>query len=277
MDDLHGKTFMVTGANTGIGRATAEELARRGGKVILACRSEDKTAPVIADIKAATGNQQVEYLSLDLSDLDAVRASAAAFLDRGEPLHVLVNNAGLAGRGGLSAQGFELTFAVNHLGHFLFTTLLLDRLRQGGGARVVNVSSDSHYSPKGIDFDDLRRPTKLPGLGEYGVSKLCNVLFTQELARRIPADEVSAYSLHPGVIASDIWRSVPWPIRPVMRLFMKSTEQGAATSLHCATAPDVGGRSGDFFVDSRPKEPNKVATPELGKELWERSEAWVAA
>jgi NAD(P)-dependent dehydrogenase (short-subunit alcohol dehydrogenase family) len=277
MGDLQGKTYLVTGANTGIGEATARDLARRGGHVILACRSEAKTAPVIDDIVRQTGNSAVELLTLDLADLRSVRSAAESFLRRDQPLHVLVNNAGLAGkRGQTTAQGFELTFGVNHLGHFLLTTLLLDRLRQTGGARIVNVSSDSHYSAKGIDFDDLQRPTKGVGLGEYAVSKLANVLFTQELARRVPASEVAAFALHPGVIASDIWRSVPWPVRPVMRLFMKSTEEGAATSLYCATSADLDGQSGGFYVDSRPKEPNAAATPELAAELWTRSEAWTS-
>src|SRR5256885_15454632 len=221
MADLQGKTFLVTGANTGIGRATAHELARRGGKVVLACRSEAKTTPVIADIVAGTGNSAVEFLALDLADLDSVRAAAAGFLARDEPLHVLVNNAGVAGQRGETRQGFELAFGINHLGHFLFTTLLLDRMRSTPGGRVVNVSSDSHYQAKGVDYEAVRRPTRgVTGLNEYAVSKLCNVLFTQELARRVPASEVSASALHPGVIASDIWRRMPFPIRPLMKVFM---------------------------------------------------------
>jgi retinol dehydrogenase-12 len=278
MTDLQGKTFLVTGANTGIGRATAQTLARRGGKVVLACRSEAKTAPVIADMVADTGNREVEFLSLDLSDLESVRAAARTFLDRDEPLHVLVNNAGVAGQRGQTAQGFELAFGINHLGHFLFTTLLLDRLRQTGGARIVNVSSDSHYQAKGVDFEAVRRPTKgVTGLSEYAVSKLCNVLFTQELARRVPASEVATSALHPGVIASDIWRRLPFPIRPVMKLFMKSADEGAETSLYCATAAELEGVSGLFYTDCREKAANPAATPELAAELWQRSQEWTAA
>ena len=273
-----GRTFVVTGANAGIGRATAQELARRGGRVILACRSEEKTAPVVDDIVRDTGNSQVEYLHLDLGDLDSVRESAKELLTRDTPIHVLVNNAGVGGQRGETAQGFELNFGVNHLGHFLLTTLLLDRLRQCGPARVVNVSSDSHYQPKGIDFDSLRQPTKsFSGIAEYGVSKLANVLFTQEMARRVPSTELSASAVHPGVIASDIWRRVPWPIRPVMTLFMRSPERGAETSVWCATSPDLEGESGGFYANSRPKEPSGVATEELGRELWKRSEEWTAA
>ena len=273
--DLHGRTFLVTGANTGIGRATAHELARQGGRVILACRSEEKTTPVVDAIKAATGSDAVEYLHLDLADLDSVRATAKTFLDRDEPLHVLINNAGVAGQRGLTAQGYELAFGINHLGHFLLTTLLLDRLRESAPARIVNVSSDSHYQAKGIDYDALRRPTKsVTGMPEYAVSKLCNVLFTQELARRYLASEIAAYAVHPGVIASDIWRRVPWPVRPLMTLFMKSPEKGAATTLYCATSSDVDGKSGGFYVNCGEKEPNSVATPELAAELWCHSTGW---
>lgn len=274
MGALDGKTFLVTGANTGIGRATAHELAHRGGRVVLACRSEEKTRPVMEDIVSRTGNKDVDFLPLDLADLDSVRSAAREFLHRGERLDVLVNNAGLAGQRGQTKQGFELAFGTNHLGHFLLTDLLLDRLRQSGRGRVVNVSSDSHYSPKGIDWEAVTRPTKsVTGMPEYGVSKLCNVLHAQELARRETG--VVTASLHPGVIASDIWRRVPFPFRNLMKLFMKSVEDGARTSIHCATAPDLA--SGAFYVDSREKAPNRVATPALAAELWARSEEWVAA
>jgi retinol dehydrogenase 12 len=277
MADLDGRTFLVTGANTGIGRATAHDLARRGARVVLATRSEEKTRPVIDEMVHDTGNDELEHLALDLADLDSVRAAAEAFLARDQPLHVLINNAGVAGQRGVTAQGFELAFGINHLGHFLLTTLLLERLRQSAPARVVNVSSDSHYRPKEIEWDALRRPTKtVTGMDEYGVSKLCNVLFTQELARRIPDTEVAAHAVHPGVIASDIWRRVPWPVRPIMTRFMKSTEEGATTSLWCATSPDLDGRSGRFYVDCAEKDPNRIATPDLAAELWRRSEAWVA-
>ena len=207
-----------------------------------------------------------------------MRTAARAFLDSHEALHVLVNNAGVAGQRGLTAQGFELAFGINHLGHFLLTTMLLDRLRSSAPARIVNVSSVGHLQARGIDHDALRRPTKsITGMPEYAVSKLCNVAFTQELARRLPPSEVAAYSLHPGAIASDIWRRVPWPVRPALTLFMKSPKQGAATSLYCATSPELDGASGGYYVDCREEPTNPVATPALATELWERSDAWTAA
>ena len=257
--DLSGRTFLVTGANTGIGRATAGDLASRGGKVFVACRSADKGRATAAEITAATGNDAVVFLPLDLADLASVRRCAAEFLDRGEPLHVLINNAGVGGARGLTRDGFELGFGINHLGHFALTTALLGCLAASAPSRVVTVASDAHYQAKGIDFDAVRRPTaSRTGLREYAVSKLSNVLFSQELARRTEGRGITTYALHPGVVASDIWRRVPWPVRPLMKLRMLSTEQGAATSLYCATAPELDGVTGRFYDNSREREPSEI-------------------
>jgi retinol dehydrogenase-12 len=275
MQELGGRTFLVTGANTGIGKATAEALAGRGASVYMASRSRDKGEAAVAAIKAATGSDSVFFLALDLADLESVRSCAEGFLARGEPLHVLVNNAGVAGARGLTKQGFELMFGVNHLGPFLLTQLLLDRLVASAPARVVTVSSDSHYSARGIDFEAVRRPARgITGLGEYAVSKLCNVLFSQELARRTAGTGVHSYALHPGVVASDIWRRVPWPVRPLVTRRMLTADQGAQTSLYCATSASVAADSGLFYDKCALREASEVATPELGRALWERSEAW---
>ena len=275
--DLSGRTFLITGANTGIGRATAAGLAKRGGKVFVACRSAEKGRAAAAEITAATGNDAVLFLPLDLADLASVRDCAADFLARGEPLHVLINNAGVAGSRGLTKDGFELGFGVNHLGHFALTVALLDRLAASAPARVVTVASDAHYQARGIDFDAVRRPTvSRTGLREYAVSKLSNVLFTQELARRTEGHGIATSALHPGVVASDIWRRVPWPVRPLMKLRMLSNEQGAATSLYCATAPELADVSGRFYENCRERQPSTVATPELAGALWQHSGAWTA-
>ena len=275
---MSGQTVLVTGGNTGIGRATALALAGQGARVYVACRSAAKGEGAAAAIRAATGNEAVFLLPLDLADLASVRSCAAGFLAYGEPLHVLVNNAGVGGARGLTRQGFELTFGVNHLGHFLLTQLLLDRLVASAPARVVTVSSDSHYSARGIDFDALRRPARgITGMREYAVSKLCNVLFSQELARRVADTGVHTYALHPGVVASDIWRRVPWPVRPLVTRRMLSVTDGAATSLYCATSPEVASDSGLFYDSCARRDPSPVATPELGRELWQRSETWTAA
>jgi len=278
LSDLAGRTFLVTGANTGIGRATAEGLARRGGRVYVASRSAEKGAAAVAALRASTGNDAVEYLPLDLADLDSVRACAASFLARGEPLHVLVNNAGVVRTRGLTRQGFELMFGVNHLGHFVLTNALLGCLEASTPARVVTVSSDSHYAARGIDWEALRRPERgLTGLHGYAVSKLCNVLFSAELARRTAGTGVTTYALHPGMVASDIWRRVPWPVRPLIQRRMLTVEQGAETSLYCAASPSVASESGLFYDKCAQREPSAVATLELAGELWKRSEEWGAS
>ncbi len=275
MSEPEGRTFLVTGGNTGIGRATAAGLAGRGGRVWIAARSPAKGEAAVVAIKAETGSDSVWFLPLDLADLDSVQSCAAGFLALGEPLNVLVNNAGVAGRRGLTKQGFELTFGVNHLGHFALTNALLGCLTGSAPARVVTVTSDAHYSAKGIDFEALRRPARgLTGLPEYAVSKLCNVLFTQELARRVAGTGVTTYALHPGVVASDIWRRVPWPVRPIVTRRMLSTTDGAQTSLYCATSPDVAQDSGLFYDKCAERAPSGVATPGLAAELWKRSETW---
>ena len=278
MGGLEGSTFLVTGANTGIGKETARALAARGATVVLACRSEENGRRAIAEIAAQTGNRRLELLALDLGDLGSVRACAQAFLARGEPLHVLINNAGLAGRRGMTPSGFELAFGTNHVGPFLLTSLLLDRLRESAPARIVNVASGAHFGATGIDFDAVRKPTRtITGMREYSVSKLANVLHAHELARRLEGTGVTTYSLHPGVIASDIWRSVPWPARTVMKRRMGSPEQGARTSLYCATAPELAGQTGLYYDRCAVRQPGAAATASLGGELWRHSTEWVAA
>jgi retinol dehydrogenase-12 len=274
------KTFLVTGGNTGIGLATAIALARGGGRVYIACRSAERGAAAVSAIRAASGSDAVELLTLDLASLASVRSCAGAFLARDEPLHVLVNNAGVGGQRGLTADGFELHFGVNHLGHFALTMLLLGRLGESGpGSRVVNVSSEVHYSAKGVDFDAVRQRTSFTGTREYAVSKLCNVLFTQELARRLGAGEVTGagvttYALHPGVVASDIWRRVPALVRPLVTRRMITTEEGARTSVHCATSAEAAAQTGLFYDKCQVKPASRVATPELAGQLWRHSAEW---
>jgi len=271
--DLQGKTFLVTGANSGIGRATAAQLGQRGGKVFVTARSEEKAKGVLDEL-----GDNGDYLQLDLGDFDSVRQCAKEFLSRDEPLHALINNAGVAGQRGLTETGFELAFGTNHVGHFLLTNLLLDKLEQSAPSRIVNVASVAHYSAPGIDFEAVRKPTKhFTALPEYAVSKLANVLHAEELARRLDGTGVTTYSLHPGAIASNVWRRVPWPFDAVMKVFMKSSDDGARTSVYCATSPEVANDSGKYYDDSKEKDPSKRATPELGAELWAKSEEWTAS
>jgi NAD(P)-dependent dehydrogenase (short-subunit alcohol dehydrogenase family) len=274
---LAGKTFIITGANTGIGKITAKELARQGAHVIVACRSKAKTDPVIEEIKRVTGNDKVEFVALDLGDLASVRKCAEELVARNVPFHGLVNNAGLAGQRGLTKDGFEITFGTNHLGHYLFTRLLLDRLKEAGNARIVNVASKSHYAAKGIDWSALQKPTRSrTGVPEYSVSKLSNVLFTEELARRLEGTGVTTYALHPGVVATDVWRKVPAPVRWIIKKFMITPERGAEASLRCATAPELAKETGRYYdVGGTERAPSKLSEDvELAKTLWTKSAEW---
>jgi NAD(P)-dependent dehydrogenase (short-subunit alcohol dehydrogenase family) len=164
------------------------------------------------------------------------------------------------------------------MGHFLLDTLLLERVRSSAPARIVTVASQAHRRVRGVDWDALRAPTRTnTGIAEYGVSKLANVLFSAELARRLEGTGVTTYSLHPGVVASDIWRGVPWPVGRLMKLFMLSNEQGARTTLHCATSEEAGRESGLYYDECAPRAPSALAQDAgLARELWQRSEAWIA-
>lgn len=276
----NGKVALVTGANSGIGRVTARTLALDGWHVLLACRDRARTEPVLAEIaQASGGTAQAEFLPLDLGDLNSVRKCAAGFLIRKLPLHLLVANAGLAGSLGLSTSGFERTFGVCHVGHFLLTQELLPTLKASAPSRIVVVSSTAHRSAKGIDFDALRKPTPgSTGLAAYAVAKLANVLFAAELARRLKGSGVTTYSLHPGVVGTNVWRTLPGPLARVAKWFMLSEEQGAATTLHCAISADAGRETGLYYDKCRAVEPSKVAQDAaLARRLWEESERWVAA
>jgi NAD(P)-dependent dehydrogenase (short-subunit alcohol dehydrogenase family) len=275
--ELAGKTFIITGANTGIGKVTALELARKGAHLILACRNSAKTDAVIRDIKAATGNDKLEYINLDLGDLSSVRECAKTILGRDLKIHGLINNAGLAGQRGTTKDGFEIQFGTNHLGHYLFTRLLLDRIKSSGNARIVNVASKSHYQAKGIDWTTLQKPTRtVTAMKEYSVSKLSNVLFTKELARRLEGTDVTTYAVHPGVVATDVWRRVPGPFRWVIKKFMLTPEQGAEASIRCASDPELAKETGRYYdVGGKEVRPNKLADDvDLAKTLWTKSAEW---
>lgn len=282
MGSMQGKVAIVTGANTGIGRETALELARQGAQVFLACRSPEKTQPVVDEINRLIADKKqgkAEYLPLDLGSFDSVRQCAEQFLQKGLPLHLLVNNAGLAGNKGLTESGFEMTFGVCHMGHFLLTNLLLDKLKESKPARIVVVSSKMHKGPKTFDLSNVKQPTKSwNGVPEYGVAKLANVLFVKALAKRLQGTGVNVYALHPGVVASDVWRSVPWPLDKVIKLFMISTEEGAKTSLYCAMADEVADQSGLYYDECKVVEPSALALDDgLAEKLWVESEGWVEA
>lgn len=275
---LHGRIALITGANTGIGRIAAIELARRGAHLFLACRSEACTRPVIAEIAALHNGSRALWLPLDLGDFASVRACARAFLALDMPLHLLVNNAGLAGARELTASGFEPAFGVNHMGHFLLTRLLTERLVQSAPARIVTVASRAHARVSCIDWNSVRRPPRSPlGALEYCASKLANVLFSAELARRVAGTGVTTYALHPGVVATDFWRRFPGWMQPLLRAFMISPEAGARTIMHCACAAPAQ-ETGLYYSDCRAAAPSRAAADRtLAENLWHRSEAWLQA
>lgn len=275
----NGKVALVTGANSGIGRVTARELALQGYHVFLACRNQARTQPVLEEIaRLSDGSAKAEFIELDLGDLASVRRCAETFLRTGLGLHLLIANAGLAGQRGLTPSGFELAFGTCHVGHFLLTQLLLERLKASAPARIVVVSSKAHRHARGIDFTAVRQPTASPGgLKEYSVAKLANLLFSNELARRLRGTGVTSYALHPGVVATDVWRAIPGPLAWLLKRFMRSVEDGAATTLYVATAPELAEQSGGYYADCQPAATSAIAQDShLARQLWEQSEHWIA-
>ncbi|MDZ4338820.1 MAG: SDR family oxidoreductase, partial [candidate division NC10 bacterium] len=246
---MSGRICMVTGANAGIGKATALGLAKMGGTVVMVCRSRERGEATLAEIKQESGNASVHLLLADLSSQDDIRRLAAAFNAKVPALHVLINNAGIIPRKRtVTGEGFETQFAVNHLAYFLLTHLLLDILKASAPARIVTVSSQVHHGAS-IDFDDLQserayRPTRV-----YASTKLANVLFTYELARRLEGTGVTANCLHPGSVATNLLADfLPTPLRFVTKIVGVSPEKGAQTPLYLATSPEVEEVTGKYFV-----------------------------
>lgn len=272
MSASNERVILVTGANTGVGRATAEQLAARGARLILACRSAERARAVVETIEAMPASAGVEVVEMELGDLGSVRRGAEEILERAPRIDALVNNAGVGGTRGITADGFELAFGVNYLSHYLLTRLLLPVLERSA-ARVVHVTSGSHVRARGVDLSDARRRTRsLTGIPEYAVSKLCTMLFHHELARRLAA--VTTLAADPGDVASDGWRHVPWPIRPIMTCSMKTPQEGATSSVHCVVADDV--ESGASYADARRFEPSPLSRDaRLARELWAQSASWV--
>jgi dehydrogenase/reductase SDR family protein 13 len=277
---VSGRSFLVTGANSGIGRAMAEALAAEGAHVILAGRSEERMRPVLDGIRQGSPRAAIEFLHVDVSDLGSVRRASASVLATGRPLDVLVNNAGVAGTTALSADGFDLTYATNHIGPFLLTALLRPALERAPQGRIVNVSSVAHLRAPAIDWSLLERRTvpRRSAFPDYAVTKLMNVLHAKELARRLAGSRVTTYALHPGGVRSNIWRALPLPIQWGLKLFLLSNEKGARTQLYCATAPELATSSGRYYDKSREAPCNPLADePALAAELWARTEAAIAS
>jgi NAD(P)-dependent dehydrogenase (short-subunit alcohol dehydrogenase family) len=271
---MKGKTVLVTGGTNGIGLVTARELARMGAQVTIVSRNAEKCATVAEAIKAATGNP-IEFIDADLSTLAGIMQAAATFKHRHTHLHVLVNNAGaLFARRQLTSDGYEMTFALNHLNYFLLTILLLDVLKASAPARIVNVSSDAHVGAS-VDFDNLQGDKHFNGMQAYGQSKLANILFTYELARRLEGTGVTVNALHPGFIATGFARNNGFFYNfgmKVIGLFIRKPDQGAQTSVYLASSPEVEGLSGKFFVDSKAIDSSPLSHDQaLSEKLWQVS------
>jgi len=278
--DMNGKTILITGASAGIGLQTALELAKQGAEVVMVGRDEGRTAQAVELVKSQTGNQAISYLLADLSSQKDVRKLAQDFKNKYNKLDVLLNNAGaifLSRK--VSVDGYEMSLALNHLNYFLLTDLLLDMVKAGPSGRIVNVASRAHYGGH-VNFDDLQSQHGYNGMKVYGTSKLMNVLFTYELARRLQSTNVTANCLHPGFVASNFAGNNGWFVRMGMK-FMSgriSVEDGAKCSIYLASSPDVQGVSGKYFnYDLKETRSSDESYDEAeAKRLWDVSEKLVS-
>ena len=281
--DLGGRTIVVTGGNSGIGKEAAVELAAIGASVVVAARNRAKGEAALAEITSRSGSERVELADLDLASMKSIHAFADGFLASHDRLDVLLNNAGLTLRKRAeTTDGFEMVFGVNHLGHFLLTALLRDRLVESAPARVINVASDAHrFARGGLDFDDLMATKRFRPFLTYSRSKLANILFTRELARRLDGTGVTANSLHPGFVASNFAREGDTGALGNLamiagRPFAISSAKGAETSVFLASSAEVEGVTGQYFAKSALAQPSGAAEDdEAASRLWSVSEQLV--
>jgi NAD(P)-dependent dehydrogenase (short-subunit alcohol dehydrogenase family) len=243
---MKNKIAVVTGSTSGIGKSTVSEFAKRGATVVMVARNPELAHKTKQEIVEITGNKNVDILIADLSSQSAIRKAADDFQSRYSNLHVLVNNAAIAGRRTLCPDGIEMTFAVNHLAYFLFTNLLLDVLKASVPSRIINVSSEAHRHGQ-INFDDLQMEKNYSGLRAYNHSKLLNLLFTYELARRLEGTGVTVNALHPGFLNTGIFREAPGFIRFLVKIVAGSPEKGSEAIVHLATSPEMENVSGKYF------------------------------
>jgi NAD(P)-dependent dehydrogenase (short-subunit alcohol dehydrogenase family) len=276
IDNMHGKICLVTGATNGIGKATAQALAQMGATVVVVGRNAPKTAQLVKEIRAESGNQNVDSLLADLSSQQDVRRLADEFMNKYKHLHVLLNNAGgTFMTRQLSVDRIEMTFALNHLAYFLLTNLLLETMKASVPARIINVSSDAHSHGK-IEFDNLQGERSYSGIGPYGNSKLANILFTIELAHRLEGTGVTANALHPGLTSTGFGKNNPGFIMKIMGVVIpligRSPEKGAQTSIYLATSPEVQNITGKYFVDCKVTQPApQAADMAVARKLWDVS------
>lgn len=279
---MNGKICLVTGATNGIGKATAQALAQMGATVVIVGRNPAKCAAIVDEIRQISGNDAVEALVADLSNMAEVRQVADQFKAKYPQLHVLVNNAGGAfGKRQLTSEGFERTFALNHLNYFLLTHLLLDTLKASAPARIVNVASDAHKGAQ-LDFDNLQTEKGNFGLTAYGRSKLANIMFSYELARRLSGTGVTVNVLHPGLVRTGFASNMGAVPSAVINFFMRfvalTPEQGAQTSVYLASSPDVENVTGKYWEKSQPLTSSRASYDEATwTRLWEVSDKLVAS
>lgn len=270
---LTGKTCLVTGANAGIGLETARGLAEMGATVVMLCRDRERGEAAQSEIKQSSGNNAVELFVCDLASQASIRQFAADFKQRHDRLDVLVNNAGVLLRErSLNEDGIESTFAVNHLGYFLVTNLLLDLLKKSAPSRIVSVSSTAHKYGK-IDIGGWMAGRDYSAFGAYSNSKLANVLFTYELARRLQGTGVTANCLHPGGVGTNLFRGLPGFLQALIKLVTIGPERGARTSIYLASSPEVEGITGKYFARRRQQKSSETShNEEAARRLWEVSE-----
>ena len=276
MAALNEKVILVTGSTSGIGLESAVALAQTGATVVMVGRDPARSEAALAEVKRRSGSAKVELLLADLSSLFAVKKLADDFKARHQRLDVLLNNAGAVNTSRrTSPDGFELTFAVNHLAYFLLTRELLPLLQASAPARIVSVASDAHKGMT-LDFGDLLSERSYSAISVYGKSKLANILFTRELSRRLAGTGVTANCLHPGVVATGFGKNNPGLLSVLVKLakpFLLTAEKGARTSVHLAASPEVEGVTGEYFKNSKPIAPSKAAQDDVAaKKLWEVSE-----
>jgi NAD(P)-dependent dehydrogenase (short-subunit alcohol dehydrogenase family) len=274
---MAGKVCVVTGATSGIGRATAGELARMGARLVLVGRDRTRGEDAAREIASATGNPAIDVMIADLASQRAIRELAAAILARHSRLHVLVNNAGVVNlHHSTTSDGIETVFAVNHLAYFVLTLLLLERLKASAPARIVNVASEAHRFGA-MDFDDLGHARRYKAMRVYAQSKLANVLFTRELARRIAGSGVTANCLHPGTVATRLGQNngrFATVVTKILAPFFRSPERGAETSIHLASSPSLEHVNGKYFVKCREATPSRKARDDdAAARLWAVSAA----
>lgn len=280
--NMQNKLCMVTGANSGIGKATASKLAEQGAFVVMVCRDEEKANKARDEIINKTGNTGVEVMLADFAYQYEIRELADHFKSKFDELDVLVNNAGMiASHREETIDGIEKTFAVNHLGPFLLTNLLLEPLKAAEESRIVNVSSEVHRLGASVfDLSDLQLTQGFTPIKAYGVSKLCNIMFTRELSKRLEDDGIIANALHPGAVSTKLAEEASWLMKLFYFIgtpFMRSPDKGAETPVYLATSDEVKEISGKYFKNKKPIQPaDKVLDDDLCHKLWEISEQLTA-